>query len=302
MSRSVEKARARLADLPGAQAALEEGRLTFVAADVTQPESLGPAVEGVDAVIQCAQFPGAPVEDPRHGLTYMKVDRDGTLNLLGAVAEAYGARTAGPGMTRFPEGAPRFLYLSGVTVSETATETWNRAKWQAEEAIRGSGLEWTIVRSSWAYGPEDDALNRIIGFSDFLPFVPIFGDGSELLTPVFVDDVGRVFARLVGEPEAARDVTIPLGGPEVLTMNEFLKIVLEVMDRNRPILHVPKVLGKIPAFALQYLPGRPLSPGAVDFTAQGGVADPAVLQERLPDLALTPLRTALRTYMGPGAG
>jgi uncharacterized protein YbjT (DUF2867 family) len=298
MSRSVAKAQNTLADIPGAQVALEEGRLTFAAADVTDKNSLKEAVAGVDAVIQCAQFPGAPVEDPKHGLTYMSVDRDGTLNLLEAVAASYGARTAGPGLTRFPEGAPRFLYLSGITVSESAPETWNRAKWQAEEAIRGSGLEWTIVRSSWAYGPGDAALNRIMGYSDFLPFVPIFGDGEESLSPVFVDDVGRLFARLVGEPDAGRDTTIPLGGPEVVSMNEFLKVVLEVMGRSRPILHVPKTLGKIPAFGLQYLPGRPLSPGAVDFSSQGGVADLTILRERLPDFTLTPMRTALRTYMG----
>lgn len=213
MSRSAKKAKDTLASRPGVQMALEEGRLTFVAADVTEPASLGAAVGDVDVVIQCAQFPGAPVEDAKRGLTYEKVDRDGTLNLLSAVAAEYGARTAGPGMTRFPEGAPRFLYQSGVTVSADAVEYWDRAKWQAEEAICGSGLEWAIVRSSWVFGPGDVALNRIIGYSDVLPFVPIFGNGKELLTPLYVEDVGRLFTRLVGDPEASRDATLPLGGP-----------------------------------------------------------------------------------------
>ena len=297
LTRTADKARTTLARLPGAGPALAEGRLTFAVADVTRPESLGPALADVDAVVQCAQFPGAPVENARRGLTYMKVDRDGTLNLLSAIASHYGARTAGPGLTRFPDGAPRFLYLSGVTVSPEATETWNRAKWQAEEAIRGSGLDWTIVRSSWTFGPGDAALNRIIGYSDVLPFVPIFGGGNERLTPVFVDDVGRLFAHLLAEPEASRDITLPLGGPDEMTMNEFLRLVLEVMGRRRPILHVPKPLGKAPAMVLQYLPSRPLSPGAVDFSSQGGVADPTMLRERFPEFRLTPTREALRSYM-----
>ncbi len=298
MSRSAEKAAGRFEALSESAAAMSEGRLEFVTADVTQSASLLAAVEGVDVVIQCAQFPGAPIEDARRGLTYMQVDRGGTLNLLAAIATVYRAQTAGVGMTRFPNGAPRFFYLSGVTVSKNATKTWDRAKWQAESAIRGSGLEWAIVRSSWAFGPGDESLNRILGFSDILPFVPIFGDGTELLTPVFVEDVGRLFARLVDDPEAARDATLPLGGPETITMNEFISAALEAMGRRRPILHVPKLLGKIPAAVLQFLPSRPLSPGAVDFTSQGGVADPGPILARFPDFKTTPTREALAGYLG----
>lgn len=298
MSRSADRARRDLEKLPGAAEAIAGGRLSFVSADVTDPSTLPPVMEDVDAVIQCAQFRGAPVEDPRRGLTYMRVDRDGTLNLLAAIAAVYRAQTAGPGMTRFPDGAPRFLYLSGVTVSAEATETWNRAKWQAEEAIRGSGLEWSIVRCDWAFGPEDVALNRILGYSDRLPFLPLFGDGEELLTPVFVEDVGRLFARLVSDPEAARDATIPFGGPDEMSTNEFMRLALEAMGRSRPILHVPKILGKVPAALLQYLPGQILSPMAVDFTAQGGGADPTELLARFPDFERTPVREALRSYLG----
>ncbi len=301
MSRSAERAADRLANLPGVRAALDEDRLTFVSADVTEPSSLRAVVGDLDVVIQCAQFRGAPVEDPGHGLTYAKVDRDGTMNLLAAVAAEYGARTAGPGMTRFPEGAPRFVYQSGVTVSATSTLYSDRAKWQAEESIRGSGLDWTIVRCDWAFGPDDDALNRIIGYSDYLPFVPIFGDGEQKLTPVYVEDVGRLYVLLVEDAEASRDATLPLGGPDVLTMNEFLRMTLEVMGRRRPILHIPKIAGKIPATVLQHLPGRPLSPGAVDFTAQAGVADMTALKERFPTFALTPTREALASYFGSGS-
>ncbi|MHB0978872.1 MAG: NAD-dependent epimerase/dehydratase family protein [Thermoleophilia bacterium] len=298
MSRSAQRARRDLGELPGAAEAIGDGRLTFVSADVTDPSTLPAAVGEVDVVIQCTQFRGAPVEDARQGLTYMRVDRDGTLNLLAAVAAVYRAQTAGAGMARFPDGAPRFLYLSGVTVSADATATRDRAKWQAEEAIRGSGLDWSIVRCSWTFGPDDAALNRILGYSHRLPFLPLFGDGNELLTPVFVEDVGRLFARLVAEPEPARDATIPFGGPEVTSTNQFMRLALEVMGRKRPLLHVPKAIGKIPAAFLQYLPGQLLSPAAVDFTAQGGVADHTVLRERFPDFEGTPLRQALESYLG----
>ncbi|MCZ7662568.1 MAG: NAD(P)H-binding protein [Thermoleophilia bacterium] len=300
MSRSVERAQSVLSRYEVGRRALEEKRLTFVSADVTEPATLPEAVSGTEAVVQCAQFPGAPNEDPKKGLTYMKVDRDGTMNLLAAIAAVYTARTAGPGLTRFPDGAPRFLYLSGVTVSADATTTWDRAKWQAEEAIRGSGLDWTIVRASWTYGPEDTSLNRILGYSDLLPFVPLFGDGLAKITPLYVEDVGRLFRTLVEEPQAAADTTIPLGGPEVFTLNEVFRTALQVMGRRRPLLHIPKPIGKMQGAIMQFLPGRPLTPMAVDFVSQPGVADLTVLHERFPDFQTVRLRPSLESYLSPG--
>lgn len=300
MSRSAGRARAKLAGTDSGRRALAEGRLTFVEADVTQQATLAPAVEGVDAVIQAAQFKGAPVEDPARGLTYMEVDRNGTLNLLGALAQVYGRPTSAPATARFPEGSPHLFYISGISVSAERREPWNRAKWQAEEAIRGYGLDWTIVRSCWAYGRDDTALNRILGYSSYLPFVPIFGRGQEPLTPVFVEDIGRLLALLAAEPGKGRDTTFNFGGPDVLTLNEFLRLALEEMGRRRPILHIPKPVGKIQGALMQHLPGRPLSPAAVDFVSQGGAvteADRQLLAARFPQFTPTPAREGLGGYL-----
>jgi len=297
MGRSAERARSVLGSFNECRQALGEGRLTFVSADLTQPQTLPSAVAGVEVVIQAAQFPGAPNEDPGKGFTYMNVDRNGTMNLLEAISAVYWARTAGPGLVRFPSGSPRFLYLSGITVREEAPERWNRAKWQAEEAIRGSGLDWTIIRSSWAYGPGDAALNTIIRYSDFLPMMPLFGDGEEKSTPVFVEDVGRVFTLAVAAANATDGLTLQLGGPEIMTMNEILRTALAVMRRRRPLLHVPKPVGHVQGALMQFLPGRPLTPMAVDFSSQGGVADPTALRGLFPDFEPMRLRDALATYL-----
>ncbi len=301
MSRSVAGAMRKAAAEETGRRALAEGRLTFVQADVTRPATLAPAVQGVEAVIQAAQFAGAPIEDPRRGLTYMAVDRDGTLNLLGAIAREYKVPTTGSAMARFPDGAPHFLYMSGITVSAEAPEPWNQAKWQAEEAIRGSGLEWTIVRSCWAYGPRDAALNRILGYSDHLPFVPLFGRGEDPLTPVFVEDIGRLVALLVANPDRSRDTTFRLGGPDMVTLNTFVRLALQAMGRRRPLLHIPVRVGKIQGTLMQHLPGRPLTADAVDFVSQGGAiteSDRRLLAERFPEFQATPLREGLGSYLG----
>ncbi|OFW58893.1 MAG: hypothetical protein A2133_02395 [Actinobacteria bacterium RBG_16_64_13] len=300
MTRSAERATAKLGAHEIGRRALVEGRLTFVEADVTKPASLGGAVDGVGAVIQAAQFDGAPVEDPARGLTYMEVDRNGTMNLLGAVAQVYGRPTAGPVMARYPDGSPRFLYMSGISVATRGQEPWNRAKWQAEEAIRGSGLDWTIVRGCWAYGRDDAALNRLLHYSDKLPFLPIFGRGDELQNPLFVEDIGRLFVLLMSNPDKARDTTFGLGGPDTVTLNGFLRLALETMGRRRPILHIPKRIGKVQGAIAQHLPGRPLTPDAVDFVSQVGVvteADRQLLAERFPEFTTTALREGLESYL-----
>ncbi len=290
LSRTPDRVRQALSGLDFLSAAPGQSLLTVAQGDVTDPKTLRSAVGGVDAVVQAAQFRGAPVEDPARGLTYDKVDRGGTVNLLSAIGSA--------------SARPRFLYVSGITVHAQAREPWNQAKWAAEEAIRSSGLEWTIVRSCWAYGGGDKALNRLLGYSDYLPFVPVFGDGQALLTPVFVEDLGRVFALLLTNAKAGRDTVLRLGGPDTVTLDDFLRTALRVMGRRRSILHIPKPLARLQAGILQHLPGRLLTPDAVDFVAQGGAAtqiDRSLLAEHLPDLTLTPLAQGLSGYLGTRA-
>jgi uncharacterized protein YbjT (DUF2867 family) len=298
MTRSAERARETARRWPETRTALPEGRLTFVSADVTKPDTLPEVVADAATIIQTVQFQGAPIEDPSRGYTYMEVDRNGTMNLLAAVADVYGARTAGPGMTRFPNGAPRFMYMSGVAVGPDSPYPWVQAKWQAEEAIRESGLDFSIVRASWTFGVDDRSLNRLLDYADILPFVPVFGRGKEQITPLFVEDVGRLFARLVAEPDAALNATLPLGGPQVYTMNEMLRIGLRLKGKPPRVFHIPKAVAKLQATVLQRLPGRILTTAAVDFITQGGVAEPEPLAERFPDFSTTPFQEALRTYLG----
>jgi nucleoside-diphosphate-sugar epimerase len=321
MSRSTGNAMTVFAKSEDGRRGLADGSLTFVQADVTNPRTLLEAVEAVDAIVQAAQFTGAPVEDPGRGLTYMNVDLKGTLNLLEAIANKYRPAAAGPvggdpvtsppavpgasdggGGPARPVAAPRLLYVSGISVSASSPYTWDRAKWLAEEAIRASGLEWTIVRCSPAYGRNDVSFNRILGFSDYLPFVPIFGDGRSPLTPVFAEDIGRLFALLIANPERCRDTTFGLGGPDTVSLDEFLHLALRAMGRVRAVLHIPKPVGKVQGAVMQFLPGRPLSPAAVDFVAAPGattLAERQLLAERFPEFKATPVKEGLESYLRP---
>lgn len=255
------------------------------AGDARDPASLPAAVQGAEAVISAMQFPNFPVETPRLGYTFEEVDARGNERLV-AAAQAAGVRT--------------YIYLSGAGAAPDGRYHWLRAKWQAEEAVRRSGLRYTIIRPSWVYGPEDRALNRFVTFAQRLPFVPVVGNGRQRLQPVFIDDVARVVVDSLEYPAAANQ-TFEIGGPEVLTMDEVLRTMLAVMGKRRPLVHIPAGLMRLVGRVMDLVPvaSRPLSADAVTFVTMDALADNTALLRAFPDLRLTPLREGLATYLHP---
>ena len=248
--------------------------------DVTQPGSLKEAFAGIEAVVNSVQFPNSPIESKGKGWTFEQVDYQGTVNQVEAAKQA---------------GVARFVYVSGVGAAQDAAQHWFVSKWKAEEAVRTSGITHVIVQPTWVYGPEDHALNRFLGFAKRLPFVPTFGNGQQLMQPIFVDDLAKIIADALDKPEA-NDQTFEAGGPDRLSMDDVVRTALEVAGKKRPIFHQPAAVGKLMATLLQLLPGPPLTPDSIDFITNEAVADNAAL-ERVFSPKLTPLREALATYM-----
>jgi NADH dehydrogenase len=191
----------------------------------------------------------------------------------------------------------RLLYISGAGAAADGERHWFRAKWRAEEAVRGSELAYTIIRPTWIHGPRDVALNRFLGFARTLPFVPLSNFGGQRLAPVFVGDVARLAADALVSDAACNQV-FEIGGPETMTMREVIRRALRVAGLRRPLIPAPAPLVKLAAAFLQYLPGRPLTPDGVDFVNQPAEVDLAPLLERMPR-RLTPLEEALATYLVP---
>jgi NADH dehydrogenase len=248
-------------------------------ADVRQPAGLTEAMAGADIVINAVQFPTSPIEVKRRGWTFEATDYRGTCNQADA-AKALGVK--------------RFAYLSAVGAAPEGRH-WYRFKWQAEQHLQESGLEWVIVRPTWVYGPGDHSLNRLLGYGRFLPFIPMFGDGKQQMQPVFIDDAAKVVADAALRPEAANQV-FELGGPEIVPMDTVLRTALDVMGKKRFILYQPAFAGKVMGRLASVLPSPPLSADAVDFITAPAVADNTNL-ERVLKPELTPLQEGLSTYL-----
>src|SRR5215469_4943240 len=132
-------------------------RLNFAGVDIRLPAMLQQSLRGASAVVDAIQFDGYPVENPRRGLTFERVDYGGVVALIAAAKQV---------------GVDRFIYISGAAADENSSHPGFRAKGRAERAIRESGLTYTIFRPSLIYGPEDKVVN---GQARALRFAPIFG-------------------------------------------------------------------------------------------------------------------------------
>jgi NADH dehydrogenase len=90
-----------------------------------------------------------------------------------------------------------------------------------------------------------------------------------------------------------------IGGPDLMTMDTVIRTALKSAGKKRLLLHNPKWLMKVVASGLQYAPGRPLTPDAIDFITMDGVADTTALTTAF-GLPLTPLAEGTASYLGKG--
>ena len=280
----------RLLETPGASLAVTTrdpgredpwgGRVERLQAFAGDPLSLGKAFTGAEVVVHAIQFPNHPVEDPARGRSYLEVDGEGT-KVAVAVAKKLGVR--------------RFVYLSGAGAGRGLPQPWFRAKDMAEAAIRESGMEYAIVRPSWIYGAGDRSMNRFVTFVRWLPVVPVIGDGTTPVYPVYVKDVARCVAEAALR-EDAKDKALDLGGPERLTMDEIIRTVERVLGRRRLLLHHPGWLMKRLVLPMALLPEPILSPGAIDFILQEVDLDPRPAMEYF-GFPFRSLEDGLRDYL-----
>lgn len=249
-------------------------------ADVTDPSTLIGKLDGADAVVGVVTFPNYPAEIPRKQITFDRFDRQGTDNLLAEATRA---------------GVGHYVYISGAGADPESPVVWYRAKGRAEAAIEASGLKYSILRPSWAYGPEDKALNRFVHIARFSPIVVRIGVKRQEIQPVYVGDIATAVARIF-ERETWGE-TFEIGGPDVMSMDAVIRTMLKVMGKRRLIVPVPANLVKLATAPLTLLPTPPMTPAGIEFAVQSGLVDTSPMEEAL-DVHPVPLEEGLSNYLG----
>ncbi|MEY3986646.1 MAG: hypothetical protein RLZ59_2091 [Pseudomonadota bacterium] len=209
------------------------GQITYVPADITQPETLTAAIAGADAVINLV---GSFVDMQR-------LHVEGAQNIAEAAARA---------------GVKSLVHMSAIGADAQSKSAYGRTKGEGEAAVRKAFPKAVIVRPSIVFGREDAFINRFAALIRALPIVPVIG-GKTRFQPVFAGDVGHAVAALVADPAAHGGKTYELGGPQILSMRQMNEWIATQTGRSPIFIDVPDVAAATLATLTGWLPGAPIT-------------------------------------------
>jgi uncharacterized protein YbjT (DUF2867 family) len=190
-------------------------------------------------------------------------------------------------------GVVRFLLLSYPGASPGSPNAYLRAKGLAEEAVRDSGLEHLILRSTHVYGPRQRWLDEMRAAASRSVAATVVGTGRQRIAPSYVEDVAR--AVVAGDERAgAASGTFALQGPDTLTADEFVD---RLAGRRRRKVHLAPGAARRAARFL----GQRLSLTMLEVLAADSVADAPDAAAEF-ELTLTALDDGLAASGGPGGG
>jgi uncharacterized protein YbjT (DUF2867 family) len=135
-------------------------------------------------------------------------------------------------------GIRRAVFVSTTAVTTTLAVSSKRTRLAAEDRIRQSGLEWTILRPTMIYGdPGDRNLSRLLPLLRRTPVLPVPGAGH-LQQPVHAADVADAVLAAAERPAAAGH-TYDVAGPEPLTFAELLRTSARAVSSRTRFIPVP---------------------------------------------------------------
>jgi NADH dehydrogenase len=232
---------------------------------------------GTDAVIHLV---GIIVE--RGAATFDAVHVEGTRAVVSA------ARAA---------GVRRFVHMSALGARDTADATaYHRTKARGEAVVRDAGVPHVIMRPSFISGRGNVPIATLARVHRFAPVVPVFGDGSYPLQPVWIGDVALAFA-LAAEGQSS-DGAFELGGPSAMPYAEFVRAIGRASGHPRRLVHVPLGLMRLAARAFDLLgPFAPLTSDQLQMLVEGNATPDNALER---EFGIRPLafEEGLRRYLG----
>ncbi|BAV34916.1 NAD-dependent dehydratase [Sulfuricaulis limicola] len=118
-------------------------------------------------------------------------------------------------------GVNRVVQISALGADEGASQ-YHRTKRAADDVLRVSTLDWTIVQPSVVFGSRGASTRLFLRLAS-LPVIPLVGRGEQRMQPVHIDDLVTIVAKLI-EHRLAVKQTIAVVGPEAVAMQKMLSV------------------------------------------------------------------------------
>jgi uncharacterized protein YbjT (DUF2867 family) len=193
-----------------------DGQGTPVGADVSDPDSLRPALEGVDVAIYLVHS----LDDP----DFERKDADAARNFSAAAAAA---------------GVSQIVYMGGLGDDDGELSAHLRSRREVEGLLGTDGVPVTVLRAAIVVGHGGISWELTRQLVKNLPAMVVPKWVGTRTQPIAIDDVVRYLAGVVGKEEALGRV-FEIGGPDQLTYREMLQgVALAMNGRKLPIVVVP---------------------------------------------------------------
>lgn len=137
-------------------------------------------------------------------------------------------------------GVKKFLYISSIATKfkNIKNYPYARSKLQAEECVKASGIPYTILRPTIVIGDGSPVLSSLSKLGN-APVVPIFGDGSAIIQPIFIEDLISCILHII-ENDVFDNEILDIGGPEQISIERFISIIHKLLLNGWPrVIHIP---------------------------------------------------------------
>lgn len=241
----------------------------FVRVGLDDVESLADALAGAEVVVHCAG-----INRELGAQTYQRVHIEGTRHVVEAARRA---------------GAAKIILVSFLRARPDCGSGYHESKWAAEEIVRGSGLDYTVLKCGVIYGKGDHMLDHLSHAFYTFPLFALVGFRDKPIRPNAVEDVARIIQAAAVKNALSRR-TIAILGPEELTLRQAVRRVARVVGRQPLMFAMPIWFHYILGWLVERLMTVPLvSTAQVRMLAEGLVepappceAMPAALAPRIP--------------------
>lgn len=181
------------------------------------------------------------------------------IDILGTLAVAKAAKEA---------GVQRIFYISHLGADRASAFPVLKAKAIAEEHVRRSSVDFTILRSAMVFGMNDGftaGLAYLIQTTPFFFLTP--GDGKILLQPLWVEDLVTAMVWALDD-DGTRNQVYEVGGPEYLTFNQIISEMMNAMGKHRvQVFARPPYVRALTVFLEHLFPALPVSSYWIDYLA-----------------------------------
>ncbi len=228
-----------------------DNRPEQVQSDVRNVQSVADAIKGADGVVNVV---GLYVES--QNTTFEGV------HVVGAQYIAQQSVTCGA----------KLVHISGIATDTESPSTYIRARAVGEKRVREAAPHAVILRPSVLFGRNDAFLRTLSGLVRMLPVIPLFGNGSTRLQPVYVKDVAKAIECVLCSNDLEANI-YELGGAQILTYKDLLSMIARHLNRKRLMLPIPFVIWELLAALASVLPNPPLTRDQIELMRHDNIVD-----------------------------